>query len=89
MLTLAAEIIGHVPADSDKASRERRWVTAAEQIDTSIHTDETVGTFEEALNEAKAVLANVVTQSTVDAAEKSLAYPGGIGAQDGAVCLRV
>ncbi len=86
MLTLAElEIIGHVPADSDKAALQAA-VTAAEQIDTSIYTDETVAAFEEALDEAKAVLANVdVTQSTVDAAvEKLLAAQEALERKDGA-----
>ena len=65
MLTLAElEITGHVPADSDKAALQAA-VTAAEQIDTSIYTDETVAVFEEALNEAKAVLANVDVKQDV------------------------
>ncbi len=91
MLTLAElEITGHVPADSDKAALQAA-VTAAEQIDTSIYTDETVAVFEEALNEAKAVLANVdVKQDVVDAADGEAAgSPGGIGAQGWRVCLRI
>ena len=86
MLTLAElEIIGHVPADSDKAALQAA-VTAAEQIDTSIYTDETVAAFEEALNEAKAVLANVdVKQDVVDAAvEKLLAAQEALERKDGA-----
>ena len=86
MLTLAElEITGHVPADSDKAALQAA-VTAAEQIDTSIYTDETVAAFEEALNEAKAVLANVdVKQDVVDAAvEKLLAAQEALERKDGA-----
>ena len=86
MLTLAElEITGHVPADSDKAALQAA-VTAAEQIDTSIYTDETVAVFEEALNEAKAVLANVdVKQDVVDAAvEKLLAAQEALERKDGA-----
>ena len=86
MLTLAElEITGHVPADSDKAALQAA-VTAAEQIDTSIYTDETVAVFEEALSEAKAVLANVdVKQDVVDAAvEKLLAAQEALERKDGA-----
>ena len=91
MLTLAElEIIGHVPADSDKAALQAA-VTAAEQIDTSIYTDETVAAFEEALDEAKAVLANVdVTQMYRGCRSREAAgSAGGIGAQGWRVCLRV
>ena len=86
MLTLAElEIVGHVPATSDKATLQAA-IDAADEIDTSIYTDETVAAFTEALDEAKAVLANVdVTQSTVDAAvEKLLAAQEALERKDGA-----